>query len=255
MLLNGSSHHIVGSRDAEDMLLKYGIGRNSMSIVPPSTDLAQIAAYCERRRLGDHPDEALDSRRRSSSFVILFVGRLVRSKGLLDLLKAYSILENRINGMQLIVVGRGPLKHTIEAFAMDGRQDRVKLIDNLEGSDLLDVYMEASVLVLPSYSERYGIVALEAFAAGASVAVSSACGTSQSLPPSPWVGVFSPGDPEHLAEVVLCLGRNDAKSDHVLHSSLIRKVVAEHSYELLTARILEVIEKVQSPDAKDHARN
>jgi rhamnosyl/mannosyltransferase len=87
----------------------------------------------------------------------LFVGRLVRYKGLHFLIKA---MKN-VNGT-LFIVGNGPLLANLRSIA----NDRVHFFTKISDADLVNFYHACDVFVLPSTTraEAFGIVQLEAMA-------------------------------------------------------------------------------------------
>jgi rhamnosyl/mannosyltransferase len=98
----------------------------------------------------------------------LFVGRLVPYKGLIPLLEAV-----RRSGVRLAVVGSGPLFANLQQLRA-GQEERVQLLGEVSDEELPALLRAARFLVLPSMdaSEAFGMVQLEAFAAGTPVLAS-----------------------------------------------------------------------------------
>lgn len=99
---------------------------------------------------------------------ILFVGRLVKRKGVEDLLAAFKALRSELPDSKLEIVGDGPelLRLMKLTNAMD-LYEHVKFYGKLRGEPLLDRYRAADVFVMPSRStktdvEGFGTVFLEA---------------------------------------------------------------------------------------------
>jgi rhamnosyl/mannosyltransferase len=94
--------------------------------------------------------------------IILAVGRLVYYKGFEYLIAAMTEVD-----APLIIVGKGPRKKTLLKLVSDLKLDRkVTILDDVE--DVTPYYHAAEIFVLPSVarSEAFGIVQLEAMAAG-----------------------------------------------------------------------------------------
>jgi rhamnosyl/mannosyltransferase len=109
--------------------------------------------------------ESWDLPTRPGEGALLFVGRLVYYKGLELLLEAVA----RLPGLELEIVGDGPLLKTLSRRA--GRADlagRVRLHGALDDAALRGLMTRCGALVLPSLrnSETFGLVQLEAMAAG-----------------------------------------------------------------------------------------
>ena len=94
--------------------------------------------------------------------IFLFVGRLVYSKGCDILLKAFAKLETG----KLILAGPGPLRDELMELSKKlGIEDRVSFI-NEPTEKLRDLYRNCDVFVLPSVTESFGLVQIEAMAYG-----------------------------------------------------------------------------------------
>ena len=105
--------------------------------------------------------------------VILHVARLVEVKGTRYLLRAFASLARRYDGVQLLIIGDGPLRRPLQALAASvGMRDRVEFLGALPHADVLSWMRKAAMLVLPGIrtatgrAEGLGIVLLEAAATG-----------------------------------------------------------------------------------------
>jgi rhamnosyl/mannosyltransferase len=95
----------------------------------------------------------------------LFVGRLVYYKGAELLLATL----NQLPEVELVLVGEGPLRAKLEQMALrNGLRSRIRFTGNLSPVDLRREMEGACALILPSVqaSETFGLVQLEAMAAG-----------------------------------------------------------------------------------------
>jgi rhamnosyl/mannosyltransferase len=114
-----------------------------------------------------HPWSTVDPR---GGGPFLFVGRLVPYKGLAVLIDAVA----RTEGADLVIVGTGPQREDLENMvAGHGLAGRIRFAGELSRSDLAAEMAGARALVLPSLdrSETFGLVQLEAMAAGLPVIV------------------------------------------------------------------------------------
>nr|WP_238336960.1 glycosyltransferase family 4 protein [Carnobacterium inhibens] len=92
---------------------------------------------------------------------LLFVGRLVESKGIENLIEVLPMLNR--NDFELNVIGEGYLLNDlIKKVQLLGLQNKVFFRGYLEGEALLKYYRESNIFILPSLSEPYGLVMLEA---------------------------------------------------------------------------------------------
>lgn len=130
-------------------------------VIPFGIDLGPFADVPEQ--------EVADTRERFGGEFLLFVGRLVPYKGLRVLMEAMRGVE-----MPLVIVGTGPFYANLQQLR-GGMEDRIHLVGDVEDEELRVLYAAARSLVLPSLdeSEAFGLVQIEAFAAGTPVVATS----------------------------------------------------------------------------------
>lgn len=97
---------------------------------------------------------------------ILYVGRLESHKRVDTLLAAYHQLKKSYSNIELIIVGKGPLKKNLMVMSKELGLDDVRFCDQMPYDKLIAVMKSSWILVLPSIMEGQGIVLLEAMAAG-----------------------------------------------------------------------------------------
>jgi glycosyltransferase involved in cell wall biosynthesis len=97
---------------------------------------------------------------------LLFVGRLEPAKGLQELMEAASLLEARGTDFKLTIVGGGPLLASLEKQA----GDRIQLTGVVaDKSELMRIYEESHIFVLPTHHEGFPRVLYEAMTKGNAV--------------------------------------------------------------------------------------
>jgi len=98
---------------------------------------------------------------------ILFVGALVRRKGLPYLLRAFSLLRQQRRDIELVVVGDGHGRRRMQKFLPEELSADVHFVGSVPRVKLADYYASADVFCAPSTGqESFGMVLLEAMAAG-----------------------------------------------------------------------------------------
>lgn len=129
----------------------YGI---ESSVVPNAVDLGRFRGV---------KAEHTDSRR------IVFLGRLVERKGAGSLLKAFARLAQTVPDVQLIIAGDGPLRSKLSSQASKlGVSQLVHFRGFIPEDDKPALLASADIACFPSlYGESFGIVLIEAMAAGA----------------------------------------------------------------------------------------
>lgn len=104
---------------------------------------------------------------------ILFVGRLVKGKGVGYLIEAMPLVLRRFPNARLIVVGDGPERDTLERLALDlGITSKISFVGACSQSELPRYYRSAGMMVAPFLREGLGLVCVEALGCGCPVIVS-----------------------------------------------------------------------------------
>jgi 1,4-alpha-glucan branching enzyme len=118
-----------------------------------------------------------DRNQQGRSPTILFFGRLVPEKGVQILLESVPRLVKRVSGVHLLVAGRGPYEEHLRSLSERlGVNDRVSFIGFVNDEELSGILEQSRVAAFPSIYEPFGIVVLEAMAAGVPVVVSDTGG-------------------------------------------------------------------------------
>jgi len=125
---------------------------------------------------------------------VLFVGRLLKMKGVLKLIR---IAENNPD-IQMLFVGVGILNSTLENAA--GQNDNIHFYGRRQGIDLVELYNLADMLVLPSVEEGSSLVVLEALSCGKPVLVTNR-GCSKNMFPDRFGAKFEPTE-ENILQAV-----------------------------------------------------
>jgi D-inositol-3-phosphate glycosyltransferase len=164
------------SDEAQELTDGYGADPERVFIVPPGVDLATF-----------QPMERADARREigyASERLLLFVGRLERLKGVEIAIRALALLrDRRHDDVRLLILGEDSHegdeseKDRLKAIATEaGVRDRADFIGSVAHHELPFFYAAADACVMPSYSESFGLVALEAQACGCPVVASGVSG-------------------------------------------------------------------------------
>jgi glycosyltransferase involved in cell wall biosynthesis len=153
-------------------------------------------------------ETALDDRlrhRAGNTPVFLFVGRLSEEKGVTTLLDAFVAVRQQTPDARLRIVGTGPLGDALKERAVAaGVADAVSFVGSLQDEGLSHEYFGATCLVLPSYSEPWGLVVNEALNHGCPAIVSESCGCVPELVKEGVTGyAFTAGDVTALRRTLL----------------------------------------------------
>ena len=122
-------------------------------------------------------------------------GRLQYEKGFQFLVEAMSSLRRNVPGVHLVIAGRGSYLSELEALAQFlGVAEVVEFAGFLPDDELRALLHRASCVVIPSLYEPFGIVALEALAAGAPLVAAESGGMAEVLDGTEAGLLVPPGD-------------------------------------------------------------
>jgi D-inositol-3-phosphate glycosyltransferase len=172
---------VVSTAGEADVLRRaYGVRPDRLAAVPPGVDLALFRPRPKPlSRLLVAPEDRL----------FVFVGRLERLKAVDLILRALALLtaDGRHPEARLLVLGEdggGGVgeKARLQALAWElGVGDRVDFVGSLPQARLGAYYSAAEAVLVPSYSESFGLAGLEAQACGTAVVASRATGLASIL--------------------------------------------------------------------------
>jgi len=183
----------------------------------------------------------------SPSPMVLMVGRIDRQKNQQLLVRTLPKLRERVPGTQLVLIGpvtsdkyRRTLTEEIKKQAV---AEHVTIIEGLDPGDpaLVDAYHAADVFALASTHEPFGIVILEAWAAGLPV-ISSHVGGPKSLIMNGKNGLlFAPGNDGEFLTAAHTVLRDRALAQRLAACGRM-KVDAFYTWDRITAALVTIYE-------------
>ncbi len=135
--------------------------------------------------------------------IVMYVGRFVREKGIQLLLNAASTILAEQPDTKFLIVGGGQRDQFERFVRWYGLKDKVLFTGFMASRSLQQVFRIADVAVFPSLYEPFGIVALEAMAAGTPVVASDAGGLREVVQHDATGTLCYSNNPESLAWAVL----------------------------------------------------
>jgi glycosyltransferase involved in cell wall biosynthesis len=119
---------------------------------------------------GVHVPEKLTAPAVQSERIALFVSRIHPKKGLLNLVEAWRIV--RPEGWRMIIAGPdegGHQSEVLSAIRAAGLERKFAFIGAVEGEEKWTLFRQASLFILPTFSENFGVAVAEALACGVPV--------------------------------------------------------------------------------------
>ena len=167
---------------------------------------------------------------------ILFVGRFEPRKGVLDLLKAYRILRRTGYDCRLLLVGGGPQEREARRYVATRRLQGVEFLGRVSDDERNQLFRTADVFCSPATGrESFGIVLLEAMAAGAPIVASDIHGYKGVVRRGREALLVPPKDHKELAAALGRLLRDRELAASMAASGLVR--AEEFSWPRVTAKV------------------
>ncbi|MCX4388253.1 glycosyltransferase family 4 protein [Micromonospora peucetia] len=196
-LSNASARVIACSGYMRDQVTTlFGVPAEQIDVVPNGVD---------DRAWRARPGAVTAARARFASDgpLIGYAGRLVYEKGVQHLVQAVPYLRDRHPGLRVVIAGDGPYRAELaEQIRRLALGQTVRFTGFLDSTRLPALLGATDATVVPSLYEPFGMVALEAAAAGAPLAVARTGGLAEIVEPGVTGVTFPHSDPGALGEAV-----------------------------------------------------
>jgi phosphatidylinositol alpha-mannosyltransferase len=167
---------------------------------------------------------------------VLFVGRLEDRKGLPHLLKAFRLMRKSGVECRLLVVGSGPQEREDRRYVLTRGLHNVEFLGRVTDSEKSQLFRTADVFVSPATGrESFGIVLLEAMAAGTSIVCSDIHGYKGVVQRGRQALLVPPGDSKALAAAITELVADANLRATMGAAGLVR--AEQFSWERVTAKV------------------
>lgn len=229
---------IVPGCSAREYLRSHKVKDNRIFTARNAVDndlFAELAAKARQDASARRRDLNLPDR------YFLFVGRLVREKGVFDLLSAYAGLDEDVrHNFGLVFAGDGVCRQELEQRAKSIVPGTVIFSGFAQRDDLAAYYALASALILPTYTDPWGLVVNEAMACGLPVIVSDVAGCAADLVKDGWNGFSVPPRDANALSRAMAKMVVDATTLAAMGSNS-RELIAEYSPEKWAISIAEAV--------------
>lgn len=248
-----AADRIIAATGAEVTQLEglYGVNEKKITVIPPGVDIHHfypIPSDEAKEAVGISPDERM----------ALFVGRIEPLKGVDTLIRAMAIVKEKCRSFicphNLVIIGGesdidedriSDEMTRLQALCRDLGLDEVVLFLGKRAQQTLPYYYSAAeVVVMPSFYESFGMVALEAMACGTPV-IASRVGGLAYLVKDGETGFFVPAQqPDALAAKLRLLFNNDALRDQM--GGQAAEYARDFNWERTTSQVMNVYQALVS---------
>ncbi len=235
ILTNASQVIVVGERLKKEVIRGFHVQEARVDVLSMGVDTSVFKKHSQeevRKELGIPLAEK----------IVLFVGNVIREKGVSELIQAYGKMKQQYGESRLYIVGSQRdtqfVEELTEVIRKEGIHD-VYFHQPLSQEQLAKWMSAADVLALPSYHEGFGLVALEAMATGTPVVGSDVGGLSYLL--NDGAGILTrPKEVASLAEgLVKAIERKGIQKEKM------EKVVEKHATTTILKKIQSIYENIR----------
>ena len=233
-----NSHHTA------QLARQKGVVGPAITVIFPGVDWEQF-------QIGDTPDALKRTRGLENRRIILFVGRLARRKGVKEFIE-HSLVEivKRVPDVCFVIAGDNPTESLThhddvageirETISRQDLSDYVRFLGAVSDSDLVQLYGLCDVLVLPvleldSDVEGFGMVALEAAAAGKPVVATRVGGIPDAIEDGKTGILVAPGNYQSLSEAMVLMLKNRGMAFSMGETGR-QRVIKEFSWSSVVSR-------------------
>ena len=167
VLVRADAFLCVSTRLRDQIAEEFPAYAHKLSVVPNMIDFGRFTPGPERS---------------SELLSWLYVGRLIKPKGVDELLEGFALVAKKEPRATLTLVGHGPREEDLAARAKElGLADRVSILPPVSPEDINELMHRHDLLVHASKGETFGMTVVEAVAAGLPVLATRSGGPQESL--------------------------------------------------------------------------
>lgn len=149
----------VVSQGIKEKLVKMGISQAKIKIISTPVNLEKFAKADIKKT------EEIKNEYRGKK-IILFIGTLNKVKNVPLLINALKLIKEKFDDFACLIIGEGEEFRNLKLQIANCKlKDHIKLLGAISHKELVNYYVACNFLVLPSYSESFGKVILEAASA------------------------------------------------------------------------------------------
>ncbi len=205
---------IAVSEGVKREIAVYGIDKAKMRVIHNGVDTRKFSPKKPKYR--EKYGEGFDH-------LLLFSGRLVKQKGLEYLFEAMKLVVREQPRTRLLIMGKGSMRSKLERRAKRlGVEKNILFTGFLPEKEIPYIYSSADLFVLPSISEPFGIVLVEAMASGTPCVGTEVGGIPEIIRNGVNGFTVPPRKPEKMASRIL----------EILSDESLRKKMAKRSREI-----------------------
>lgn len=198
LLVNESQHIIAVTHYLKNLLINNFGNEEKISIISKGLHLDLFEKALQNKKTAEN-----------KFYTILYVGRISEDKGIEVALDAIYNLKKSQNNIRLNIIGTSISEQYL--LSIKNKIKELNILENVaflgykNTTEIIDYYINSYIVIVPSYSETFGKVIIEAMAAGVPTAVSDCSGMSELIIHEKNGLKFKAGDSNELSSCMLKL--------------------------------------------------
>lgn len=239
---------IISLADTEkrDLNLLYGANPDKIKVIPGGVDIKEFMPASKNKAR-----EIL--RLSKEDFILLFVGRLEWRKGIGTLISSVKLLREFIPNIKALIVGGkifglrknkddwNEYQRLLKKAEEEEVSDNMRFVGRVDQGRLPLFYSAADILVIPSYYEPFGLVALEGMASQIPIIASRKGGLRLTVKDGQTGLLFEPRNPFDLREKVLRIYRSQELTALLIKNAY-QDVLENYSWSYVSEKINNIYE-------------
>jgi glycosyltransferase involved in cell wall biosynthesis len=231
LVLKLATRVLAVSEGIKQTLLHSGLSPSRVRVIVNAVDFPKSNGSGHTSRDAKRASHGVNR----EDFIVGYVGRLSREKGLIHLFAACAQLSRNGVPLRVLIVGDGPQRNELENLSLElGLGDRVLFTGFQE--DIAEWILCMDVFILPSLTEGTPIALLEAMAYGIPAIASAVGGVPQVIKHGETGILVSPGRAEEISNAILALFEDPAARQKLAQNALMA-VKTRYSIEQWIGRI------------------
>lgn len=218
---------MTGSNSTKKDLIAWGIPEKNITIVPYGLNTPKVKIFPKEEKK-----------------TLIFLGALSKDKGIEDVLKIFSILNQSDHGFQFWIVGNGE-EHYLKKLKLQsyklGLNKKVKFWGFISEEKKFELLARAYLLINPSIREGWGLVVIEAASVGTPAVGYNVAGLRDSILDGK-TGILCNPNPEVCSEAVLSLMSDQTKYNTLRQNCF--KWAKQFNWQKSSKNSLALIEKL-----------
>lgn len=222
-----ATHIIPEGEGVKNDLLQYDITKKPIKVLGyGNVRGVDMDLYSKREEVIRKMEEL--NLRKPDVFTFLFVGRIVKNKGVDELCQAFDMLSGASSSLRLLLVG--PYEDMLDPISEKSREiiaanKSIEAVGPKRGDELLAYYASADCFVMPSYREGFPNTVLEAGAMGLPSVVTDINGSREIICEGENGIIVPPKDAKALFQAMMRMVRDKSNRERMAGNA--RKMIAD----------------------------